>query len=94
VEGLYAPKVRLQLPHRAYRALEQLWMFRGVLGTLQVRSSEALGLATPGKIAGTLGTLRVLTEGIEHEIHEAVLSCTRVRRTVLRGPTATNTMLH
>jgi hypothetical protein len=94
VEGLYGPKATLDLPLRAYRALEELWMLRGVLGTLLVRSLGAFRLATPGSIAGTLGMLRLMTEDIEHEIHEAVLSCTGTRRAVQRRSTATNRMLH
>jgi hypothetical protein len=94
VEGLFGPKKTLDLPHRAYRALEQLSEIRMLLYTLQVSSSEAPELATPGEIASTLETLRMLTEIAEHEMHEVVLSCTKARRNTPSGLTASETILN
>ena len=50
--------------------------------------------ASPGEIAATLGHFRELTRIAEHEMHEAVLSCTRVRRQMLAALPARRPVLH
>ena len=94
MEGLFGLKETLDLPHRAYRALEELSEIRMSLYTLQLSFSEAFEPATPAEIAGTLGTLRMLTETAEHEIHEAVLSCTKARPDAPSGVAAIKAILN
>jgi len=91
LEGLVGPK-EIDLPERAYRALDQLSEIREFfLWTGQGVRSDALEPAIQAEITNTLGTL---TRIAEHEIHEAVLSCTRARRAMLRGLAARKTTLH
>jgi hypothetical protein len=94
VEGLFGPKETLDLPHRAYHALEQLSETRMLLCTLQVSSSKSPEPAAAAEIASTLGTLRMLTEIAEREMHEVVLSCTKARRNSPSGLTASKTILN
>jgi hypothetical protein len=94
MEGLFGPKETLDLPHRAYRALEKLSEIRMSLYTLQLSFAGAIEPATPAEIASTLGALRMLTKTAEHEIHEVVLSCTNARRDISSGLTASKTILN
>jgi hypothetical protein len=94
VEGLFGPKEELDLPERAYRALDQLSEIREFLWTVQEVRFDALDPATQAEITNMLGTLGTLTRIAEHEIHEAVLSCTRARRGNPRGVTTSKTILH
>ncbi len=62
-------------------------------------ASEALAKNTtkpaePAEIAVTLGHFRELTRIAEHEMHEAVLSCTRARRQMMQGVRATKPVFH
>jgi outer membrane protein OmpA-like peptidoglycan-associated protein len=58
---------------------------RKFLCTVQGVRSDALRSATQAEITNMLGTLRTMTGIAEHEIHEAVLSCTKARRGMLSG---------
>ena len=92
LEGLVGPKEEMDLPERAYRALDQLSEIREFfLWTVQGVRSDALEPAIRAEITNMLGTL---TRIAEHEIHETVLSCARARRAKLRGLTARNATLH
>jgi hypothetical protein len=92
LEGLVGPKEEIDLPERAYRALDQLSEIREFfLWTGQGVRSDALEPAIRAEITNMLGTL---TRIAEHEIHETVLSCARARRAKLRGLTARNATLH
>ena len=84
VQGLIGPWEEPILPERAYRALDQLSQIRGFLHAVEDGSSDATKRATQTEIANTLTTIRTLTGIAEHEMHEAVLSCTRSRRDMLR----------
>jgi hypothetical protein len=94
VEGLFGPKEELDLPDRAYRALDQLSQICEFLRTVQDAHSHPLECATQMEITNTLGTLGTLTRFAEHEMHEAVLSCARARRAMPRALTARKTTLH
>ena len=94
MEGLFGHKEELDLPERAYRALDQLSEIREFLWTVEDVRFNALEPATQAEITNTMGTLGTLTRIAEHEIHETVLSCVRARRAKLRGLTARNATLH
>jgi len=91
MEGLFGHKEELDLPERAYRALDQLSEIREFLWTVEDVRVDALEPATQAEITNTLGAL---TRIAEHEIHETVLSCARARRAMLRGLTATKATLN
>ena len=91
MEGLFGYKEELDLPERAYRALDQLSEIREFLWTVEDVRFDALEPATQAEITNTLGAL---TRIAEHEIHETVLSCARARRTKLRGLTARKATLN
>ena len=94
MEGLFGHKEELDLPERTYRALDQLSEIREFLWTVQDVRFDALEPAAQAEITNTLGTLGTLTRIAEHEIHEAVLSCRRARRAVVRGRIASKTTLN
>jgi hypothetical protein len=94
VEGLFGPKEKLDLPDRAYCALDQLSQICEFLCTVREVRSNPLEHVTQAEIANTLGTLRTLTGIAEHEIHETVLSCAKARRAMLRDLTARKTTFH
>jgi hypothetical protein len=91
MKGLFGHKEELDLPERAYRALDQLSEIREFLWTVEDVRVDALEPATQAEITNTLGAL---TRIAEHEIHETVLSCARARRTKLRGLTARKATLN
>jgi len=91
MKGLFGHKEELDLPERAYRALDQLSEIREFLWTVEDVRFDALEPATQAEITNTLGAL---TRIAEHEIHETVLSCARARRIKLRGLTARKATLN
>jgi len=91
MEGLFGHKEELDLPERAYRALDQLSEIREFLWTVEDVRFDALEPATQAEITNTLGAL---TRIAEHEMHETVLSCARARRIKLRGLTARKATLN
>jgi len=94
VEGLFGDKESLDLPERAHKALGTLAEIRAMLESSQVLAEDPTKPAAPGDIAVTLGHFRELTRIAEHEMHEAVLSCTRARRQMLQAPPAQWPLLH
>jgi hypothetical protein len=80
VDGLFGDKESLDLPERAHKALSVLAEIRGMLEASQVLAEDPTKPAEPGEIAVTLSQFRELTRIAEHEMHEAVLSCTHARR--------------
>jgi hypothetical protein len=94
VEGLFGDKESLDLPERAHKALGTLAEIRTMLEASQVLAEYPTKPAPPGEIAVTLGHFRELTRIAEHEMHEAVLSCTRARRQMLAALPARRPLLH
>ena len=94
VEGLFGDKESLDLPERAHKALGTLAEIRAMLEASQVLAEDPTKPAAPGDIAVTLGHFRELTRIAEHEMHEAVLSCTRARRQMLAALPASRPVLH
>jgi hypothetical protein len=83
VEGLFGNKASLDLPERAHKALHTVAEIRAMLEGCQALAEDATKPAEPDDIAVTLGQFRELTRIAEHEMHEAVLACTRARRQML-----------
>ncbi|WP_287786861.1 hypothetical protein [Acidiphilium sp.] len=94
VEGLFGDKESIDLPERAHKALGTLAEIRAGLEGAQILAEDPTKPAPPGEIAVTLGHFRELTRIFEHEMHEAVLSCTRARRQMLAALPARRPVLH
>jgi hypothetical protein len=94
IEGLFGDKESLDLPERAHKALGTLAEIRAMLEASQVLAEDPTKPAPPGEIAVTLGHFRELTRIAEHEMHEAVLSCTRARRQMPAALPARRPTLH
>jgi hypothetical protein len=93
-EGLIGDNESLDLPERAQRAIKLLAEMRAMLACVRELAENPGKPAAPAGIAITLGQLRELTRIAEHEMHEAVLSCTRARRQMFRMMPAARPMLH
>ncbi|MCA7118286.1 MAG: hypothetical protein LGL72_02505 [Acidibrevibacterium sp.] len=94
VEGLFGDKESLDLPERAHKAVDTLAEIRAMLDGAQVLADDPSKPAAPDDIAATIGHFRELTRIAEHEMHEAVLSCTRARRQMLAALPARRPVLH
>lgn len=94
VEGLCGDKESLDLPERAHKALGTLAEIRAMLDGAQVLAEDPSKPAAPDDIAATIGHFRELTRIAEHEMHEAVLSCTRARKHMLAALPARRPVLH
>lgn len=94
VEGIFGEKERIDLPERAHKALGTLAEIRAMLDGAQVLADDPSKPAAPDDIAATIGHFRELTRIAEHEMHEAVLSCTRARRQMLAARPARRPVLH
>ena len=94
VEGLFGDKELLDLPERAHKALGTLAEIRAMMEASQVLAGDLTKPTTPGEIVVTLGHFRELTRVAEHDMHEAVLSCTRARRQMMQGLPTHRPVLH
>jgi len=80
IEGMFGKEQGLALPERARRALEALAEAGGLFRGVYEVAVEPAKSASADDIAQTREHIRELTKICEREIHEAVLSCTRMRR--------------
>jgi hypothetical protein len=94
VEGLFGDKELLDLPERAHKALGTLAEIRAMMEASQVLAGDLTKPTTPGEIVVTLSHFRKLTRVAEHDMHEAVLSCTRARRQMMQGLPTHRPVLH
>jgi hypothetical protein len=94
VEGLFGTAESLDLPERAHRALNSLAEVRAMFEGIRVLAADETKAATPSEIADTLRHARELTRISEHEIHTAVLACTRARRQLLQQRPTSKRELH
>jgi hypothetical protein len=94
VEGLFGDEDHLDLPERAHKALGTLAEIRAMLDAAQALAEDPTTPAASDEIAVTIGHFRELTRVAEHEIHEAVLSCTRARWQMLASPPTHRPVLH
>ncbi len=93
-EGLFGDKESMDLPERAHHAMKLLGELRAMLEGVRALAEDPSKPAEPDDFAAPLGQFRELTRIAEHEMHEAVLSCTRARRQMLRTAPATRPMPH
>ena len=94
VEGIFGVKESIDLPERAHKALGTLAEIRAMLEASQVLAEDPTKPAASDDIVATIGHFRELTRIAEHEMHEAVLSCTRARRQMLAALPARRPVLH
>jgi hypothetical protein len=94
VEGLFGYKESLDLPERAHKALGVLAEIRAMAEASRELAEDPTKPAEPADTAATLEHFRELTRIAEHEMHEAVLSCTRARRQMLRALPTARPVLH
>jgi hypothetical protein len=93
-EGLFGDNESLNLPEPAHKALGVLSEIRAMTeGTREVAQNPAKP-AAPADIAIMLRQFRDITRIAEHEIHNAVLSCTRARRNMLQQPPPASPVRH
>src|SRR5919202_3117134 len=84
IEGLFGTAESLDLPERAHQALNSLAELRAMFEAIRVLAADETKAAVPSEIARTVRNVRELTKIAEHEIHTAVLACTRARRQLLQ----------
>ena len=94
VEGLFGESQELDLPERAHRALQVLSEARAMFAGLEELTADTSKPAPAADISVTARHLRELTRIAEHEMHEALLSCTRARRQALEARPAAKPTLH
>ncbi len=94
VEGLFGENESLDLPERAHKAVAVLTNLRALLEALQKVAEDDTKPADPTSIGATLRQFRELTRVAEHEMHEAVLSCTRARRQMMDAAAAARPVFH
>jgi hypothetical protein len=94
VEGLFGDQESLDLPERAHRALGTLAEIRAMFEASQDLADDLTKPAEPADISAMFGHFRELTRIAEHEIHEAVLSCTRARRQTMQALATRKPVLH
>lgn len=94
VDGLFGGSQELDLPERAHRALQVLSEGRAIFAGVEALAADASKSAPAADIAVTARHLRELTRIAEHEMHEALLSCTRARRQMLDTRSVPKPTLH
>src|SRR6266487_5877789 len=94
VEGLFGRQEHIDLPERAHRALNSLSEMRAMLKGIRLLMEDKTKKGAHSEITETIHNLRQLTKIAEHEMHEAVLSCKRARRQMLRQFSASKPVLH
>ena len=94
IQGLFGTLEEMDIPEWASQALGELGWVRGYFQATQELTDDSTKSATPKDINETLHNVHVLTKIAEHEIHEAVISCTKARRDILQGLTTTKPRPH
>jgi hypothetical protein len=93
VEGLFGSAEAVDLPDKAHRALNVLAEMRAMLQGVRSLATDETKPASAADISGTLRNVRELTRIAEQEMHVAVLSCTRARRSLIEGRRTTRPTL-
>src|SRR3954462_3943273 len=79
VHGLFGNEEAIDLPKRAHKALDVLADTRSLLEGLHRATGPTIEPA-PSDVAAGHRLVRELTKASEHEMHEAVIACSRARR--------------
>jgi hypothetical protein len=74
----------MDLPERAHNALRVLSEMQAMLEGLREFAEDPDKDLSPEGSADLIRRFRDLTKVAEHEMHEAVLSCTRARRNLMQ----------
>jgi hypothetical protein len=85
IEGLFNGKEAVDLPERAHQAIGHLSELRAMMAGICELASRDADADDRTQLDTTFKQLRELTRIMEAELNEAVLSCTRARRQMLRG---------
>ena len=94
VDGLFGSAEALDLPERAHRALTFLSEIRAMLEGVRRLAADRSKPASAADLAGTLRNVQELTRIAEQELHAAVLSCARARRSMGESVRAARPTLH
>jgi len=94
ITGLFGENESVDLPERAHDGLGVLGKMRSFFAGVVDVAADGNKPATSQDIGGMLGHMRDITRIAEHEIHAAVLSCTRARRQFLASVPATKPTRH
>jgi hypothetical protein len=82
VHGMFGSEEVVDLPKRAHKALDNLSKGRGLLEGIHHATRPTVAPAG-SDIAAACRMIRELSKKSEHEIHEAVIACTRARRQMI-----------
>jgi hypothetical protein len=94
IDGLFNGKEAIDLPERAHEAVGHLAELRAMMAGICDLVARDPDADDRTQLDTTFKHLRELTRIMETEIHEAVLSCTRARRQMLRGIVTTRPTIH
>jgi hypothetical protein len=94
IDGLFGNEEEMDLPERAHQALNRLSEIRAMLAGIVELTDDKFPAVTPSEVHNIIGRVRELTKIAEHEMHEAVLSCTRARRQMLSQTPTPKPVLH
>lgn len=94
IDGLFDGREALELPERAYDAVEEINEILALLDGVCDLVSRGIEAESRAEIEATFRSLRELTRVMEVEINEAVLSCTRSQRRMLAATLAEKPTRH
>ena len=93
-EGLFGREEMVDLPKRAYRALDELGEVRALFEAVLHLAEDDTKQAGDKAVETTLRRMREMTKIAEHEIHAVVLACSRSRKQMLAGMPTTRPTVH
>jgi hypothetical protein len=93
-DGLFGAEESIELPERGHRALEELGEIRAMLAGAYELTNSVVKEASGEDVTQTLAHISQLTKIVEHELHEAVLSCARARRQMSHALPAARPVFH
>jgi hypothetical protein len=85
IEGLFHGQDAIDLPERAHEAIGHLGELRAIMAGICDLVSRDPDRESPTQLETTFKQLRELNRIMEAEMQEAVVSCRRARRQMLRG---------
>ena len=94
IQGLFGKEESLALPEQARRSVEALAEAGGLFAGVHGVAGDPTKPVSAEDIEQTRRHIQDLTEVCEREIHQVVLSCTRVRRQMLNSAPNKKPTLH